>query len=110
MRIVDNSQLAQEGMAFRRAPRIIHVYSKLKNGTLGNKVLLAIKGQKQKAIIVGCKNFHRQPNIPSFDTNNCVLIDDQGTPLGTRITAPIPALLRRNEDCAKIVAIATRFI
>jgi large subunit ribosomal protein L14 len=110
MRIVDNSQLAQEGMVYRRSPRIIHVYSKTGLGTIGDKILLAIKGQKQKAIIVGCKNFRRKPNIPNFDSNNCVLVDDSGNPLGTRITVPIPSLLRNNEECAKILAIATRFI
>ena len=110
MRIVDNSQLAQEGMVYRRMPRIIHVYNRSGFGTLGDKILLAIKGQKQKAIIVGCLNYIRKPSIPSFDTNNCVLIDDDGNPLGTRITVPIPASLRNREECAKVVAIATRFV
>jgi large subunit ribosomal protein L14 len=110
MRIVDNSQLAQDGMAYRRMPKIIHVYNKTGVGTLGDKILLAIKGQKQKAIIVGCVNKVRKPNIPSYETNNCVLIDNEGNPLGTRVTAPIPASLRSRESCAKVVAIATRFI
>lgn len=77
----------------------------------GDRVLLAIKGQKQKAIVVGCKNMVRKfENGPNFDTNNCVLVDDQDTPLGKRITAPIPSVLRQDEKCAKLVAIATRFI
>lgn len=98
-------------MTYKRAPRIIHVYNKTGVGTLGDRVLLAIKGQKQKAIIVGCKNMVRKPEIgPNFDTNNCVLVDDQDTPLGKRITAPIPSVLRRDDKCAKLVAIATRFI
>ena len=110
MRIVDDSQLARDGMTYRRAPRIIHVYRKSGIGNIGDKILLAIKGQKQKAIIVGCKNHYYKPGRPNFDTNNCVLVDDQDTPLGTRITFPIPSSLRNHPSCAKLIAIATKFI
>lgn len=110
MKIVDDSQLARDGMTYKRAPKIIHVYNKKGIGSIGDKILLAVKGQKQKAIIVGCKNYYRKDGSPNFDTNNCVLVDDQYTPLGTRITAPIPASLRSNPNCAKIVAIATNFV
>ena len=97
-------------MNYKRAPKIIHVYNKKRIGDIGDKILLAVKGQKQKAIVVGCKNMHRRDGFPNFDTNNCVLVDDQDTPLGSRITAPIPARLRRNPNCAKLVAIATHFV
>jgi large subunit ribosomal protein L14 len=110
MKIVDDSQLAKDGMAYKRAPRIIHVYNKKGIGLLGDKILLAVNGQKQKAIIVGCKNYDRLESMTCFDTNNCVLVDDADTPLGTRILAPIPATLRRHPNCAKITAIATRFL
>jgi large subunit ribosomal protein L14 len=110
VRIVDDSQLGQEGMAYKRAPRIIHVYNKKRIGNIGDRVLLAIKGQKQKAIVVGLKNHYRKDRLPNFDTNNCVLVDDQDTPLGTRITAPIPASLRSHPSCNKLIAIATRFV
>ncbi len=110
MKIVDDSQLARDGMTYKRHPRIIHVYNKKRIGTIGDRILLAIKGQKQKAIIVGCKNNVRRGGVPSFDTNNCVLVDDQNTPLGARITVPIPSLLRSNPNCSKLVAIATRFV
>lgn len=108
---MDDSQLARDGMAYKRAPRVIHVYNKTGVATLGDRVLLAIKGQKQKAIVVGCKNMYRKMEIgPNFDTNNCVLVDDLDTPLGKRITVPIPSVLRREEKCSKLVAIATRFV
>lgn len=111
VRIVDDSQLARDGMAYKRAPRIIHVYNKTGIAMVGDRVLLAVKGQKQKAIVVGCKNMYRKvDNGPNFDTNNCVLVDDQDTPLGKRITVPIPSLLRRDEKCVKLIAIATRFV
>lgn len=110
MKIVDDSQLAKEGMNYKRPPRIIHVYNKKRIGTIGDRILLTVKGQKQKAIVVGCKNLDRREGIPNFDSNNCVLVDDQNTPLGTRVTVPIPAKLRSDPNCAKIVAIATKFV
>ncbi len=63
MKIVDNSQLAQDGMVYKRAPRIIRVYNKTGIATIGDRILLAIKGQKQKAIVVGCKNYIRFDHI-----------------------------------------------
>ncbi len=111
IRIVDDSKLAKEGMNYKRAPKVIHVYNKKGIGNIGDKVLLAVKGQKQKAIIVGCKNNVRKYELgPNFDSNNCVLVDDQLTPLGSRILVPIPSSLRRSVDCAKLVAIATKFV
>ena len=110
LKIVDDSQLAKDGMTYKRAPKIIHVYNKTGIGLIGDKVLLAVNGQKQKAVIVGCKNYDRKDGMSCFDTNNCVLIDDTDTPLGTRILAPIPAKLRSHPNCAKISAIATRFV
>ncbi|XP_076028708.1 atypical kinase COQ8A, mitochondrial-like isoform X2 [Oratosquilla oratoria] len=47
----------------------------------GDKILVAIKGQKKRAIIVGCHQ-NQKPLVPKFDSNNIVLIDDNGTPLG----------------------------
>lgn len=86
---------------------------------LGDKVLVAIKGEKQKGIIVGVRK--KQPkNIPSCDTNNLVLIDDAGTPLGTRIHVPIPLMLRtilkkknlgtKGVDYTKLLAIASHYV
>ncbi len=47
------------------------------NLLLGDKVLVAIKGQKKKAVIVGVKQKQR-PLVPKFDSNNIVLIEDNG--------------------------------
>ena len=110
IKIVDDSQLARDGMVYKRAPRIIHVYNKKRIGNIGDKILLAVKGQKQKAIVVGCKNHYYKAGLPNFDTNNCVLVDDKDTPLGTRITVPIPSSLRNHPNCSKLIAIATKFI
>lgn len=57
--------------------------------------------------------------VPKFDSNNVVLIDDNGTPLGTRIHVPIPNILRtilrektraKGADYTKLLAIAPRFV
>ena len=97
-------------MLHRRSPRIIHVYNKKGIGSIGDRILLAIKGQKQKAIVTNTKNYDRKAGLPNFDYNGCVLVDDQNTPLGARITVPIPSSLRGNPNCAKLVAIATKFV
>ncbi|XP_054263664.1 39S ribosomal protein L14, mitochondrial [Macrosteles quadrilineatus] len=119
LRVVDNSELGQKAMAEGKPPKCIHIYNKKGIGTIGDKILVAIKGEKQKAIIVGVKK--KQPkNIPSCDTNNIVLIDEAGSPLGTRISLPIPIMLRtilkkknlgvKGVDYTKLLAIAKTFV
>ncbi|XP_070069601.1 large ribosomal subunit protein uL14m-like [Drosophila takahashii] len=93
LRVVDNSDLSKKAMAEGRPPRCIHVYNKRGVGLIGDKVLVAIKGQMKKGILVGLKQ-NQKPKQPKFDSNNLVLIDDNGSPLGTRIHVPIPTILR----------------
>ncbi|KAM4608001.1 large ribosomal subunit protein uL14m [Polymixia lowei] len=108
VRVVDNSSLGNT--PYHRPPRVIHVYTKNGIGKVGDKVLLAIKGQKKKALIVG----HKMPGermSPRFDSNNVVLIEDNGNPTGTRIRVPIPTHLRQMEgDYSKLLAIANKFV
>ncbi|XP_026166052.1 large ribosomal subunit protein uL14m [Mastacembelus armatus] len=108
VRVVDNSSLGNT--PYHRPPRVIHVYTKNGVGKVGDKVLLAIKGQKKKALIVG----HKMPGDrmnPRFDSNNVVLIEDNGNPTGTRIKVPIPTHLRKMEgDYSKVLAIASSFV
>lgn len=108
VRVVDNSSLGNT--AYHRPPRVIHVYTKTGVGKVGDKVLLAIKGQKKKALIVG----HKMPGdrmTPRFDSNNVVLIEDNGNPTGTRIKVPIPTHPRKLEgDYSKVLAIASSFV
>lgn len=118
LRVVDNCEIGKKAMAEGKPPRVIHVYSKKMVGYTGDMVLLAIKGEKKKGILVGCKQ-QQKTKVPRFDTNNVVLIDDNGTPLGTRIQVPIPNILRtimkdkthsKGADYTKLLAIATRFV
>lgn len=108
VRVVDNSSLGNT--PYHRAPRVIHVYTKNGVGKVGDRVLLAIKGQKKKALIVG----HKMPGsrmTPRFDSNNVVLIEDNGNPTGTRIKVPVPTHLRKMEgDYSKVLAIASSFV
>lgn len=110
VKVVDNSALGREAVAAGKPARIIHVYNKKEVAYLGDKVLLAIRGQKKKAYLVGLKQ-KQKPNVPRFDSNNVVLVDDSGSPLGTRITVPIPSKLRSKEgDFTKILSLATKFV
>ncbi|XP_006860572.1 PREDICTED: 39S ribosomal protein L14, mitochondrial [Chrysochloris asiatica] len=108
VRVVDNSALGNT--AYHRPPRCIHVYTKNGVGKVGDQILLAIKGQKKKALIVG----HCMPGArmtPRFDSNNVVLIEDNGNPVGTRIKTPIPTSLRQKEgEYSKVLAIAQNFV
>ncbi|KAL6037650.1 hypothetical protein STEG23_020031 [Scotinomys teguina] len=108
VRVVDNSALGNT--PYHRPPRCIHVYNKSGVGKVGDQILLAIRGQKKKALIVG----HRMPGsrmTPRFDSNNVVLIEDNGNPVGTRIKTPIPTSLRKREgEYSKVLAIAQNFV
>ncbi|KAJ3658685.1 hypothetical protein Zmor_010410 [Zophobas morio] len=118
LRVVDNSEIGKRAMAEGKPPRCIHVYNKTEVGLIGDRVLVAIKGEKKKAILVGLKQ-NQKPKVPKFDSNNIVLIDDSGTPLGTRIHVPIPTILRtilkerthaKGADYTKLLGIASKFV
>ncbi|XP_018331604.1 39S ribosomal protein L14, mitochondrial [Agrilus planipennis] len=118
LRVVDNSELGKRAMAEGKPPRCIHVYNKTGVGKIGDIVLLAIKGEKKKGVLVGLKQ-NQKPKVPKFDSNNVVLIDDNGSPMGTRIHVPIPTILRtllkdkthvKGPDYTKLLSISTRFV
>ncbi|KAH0948020.1 hypothetical protein HN011_010965 [Eciton burchellii] len=118
LRVVDNSEIGKKAMAEGKPPRCIHVYNKKRLGLIGDRVLVAIRGQKKKGILVGLKA-NQLTKVPRFDSNNVVLIDDNGTPLGTRIHVPIPHILRtklkektyaKGANYTKLIAIASRFV
>ncbi|XP_050664233.1 39S ribosomal protein L14, mitochondrial [Leptidea sinapis] len=118
LRVVDNSEIGKRAMAEGKPPKLICVYNKQRVGYIGDRVLVAIKGEKKKGILVGLKQ-KQSVRVPKFDSNNVVLIDDSGTPLGTRIHVPIPTILRtilkqrthaKGADYTKLLGIATRFV
>ncbi|XP_048737134.2 39S ribosomal protein L14, mitochondrial-like isoform X2 [Ostrea edulis] len=111
VKVVDNSKIGRNAKQSGRPVRIIHVYNKTHVGRLGDKVLLTIEHEKKKGYIVGCKQ-NQGPFVPKFDSNNVVLVDDDGQPLGTRIRAPIPSCLRADTDpnFVKVLSLATTFV
>lgn len=91
--------------------QVIHVYHKRGRAHLGDRVLLAIKGEKKKGVVVGAKHKTQEVLRPRFDSNNVVLIDEAGNPLGNRIYTPLPMSLRAKKDqYNKLLSIATRFV
>lgn len=111
VKVVDNSKIGRNAKQSGRPVKVINVYKKPPVGRLGDKVLVTIEHEKKKAYIVGCKQ-RQQTLVPKFDSNNVVLVDDNGQPLGTRIRAPIPSCLRANTDpnFVKILSLATTFV
>lgn len=86
------------------------MYNKTGIGKIGDKVLVTVAGEKKKAYIVGCRQYQKA-TIPRFDTNNVVLVEENGTPTGTRIRVPIPSCLRGKEgDFTKLLSIATKYV
>ena len=129
LRCVDNSDIGAKAMAQGRPPKVIQVYSwKHKGkphgsyGQVGDVVLCAVAGEKVKGIVTGLTVKPRLDGysyVPRFDTNNVVLVDNGGNPLGTRILAPIPICMReklkrksnvKTADYTKLFSIATKFV
>lgn len=72
----------------------------------------------KKGILVGLKQ-NQKSKVPKFDSNNIVLIDDNGSPIGTRIHVPIPTILRtilkekthaKGAEYTKLLGIASKFV
>ncbi|CAJ0825115.1 21876_t:CDS:2 [Entrophospora sp. SA101] len=71
--------------------------------------LMIRKGEVRKALIVRTRKETRRPDgrYIRFDDNACVLINNRGEPLGTRILGVIGAELR-DKKWGKIVSLAQR--
>lgn len=110
VKVVDNSKLGQKAVLAGKKVKILQVYNKPGIGKIGDKVLVSVAGEKKKAYIVGCRQ-KQKPMVPRFDSNNVVLVEENGTPTGTRIRVPIPSCLRGQEgDFTKILSIATKYV
>ena len=109
--MVDNSKIGKAAAASGRPVKIIHVYTRNGVGSLGDKVLVTIEHEMKRGYIVGCRQ-KQKANVARIDSNNIVLIDEQGLPLGTRIKAPIPSACRRHAspELLKVLALAPRFV
>lgn len=79
-------------------------------GTTGDIIRVAIRGQPKKAVLVGCAQVQRH-GVPRYDTNNIVLLEDNGAPSATKIRVPIPSMLKsKGKNVAKILPNASKFV
>ncbi|MSR40746.1 MAG: 50S ribosomal protein L14 [Phycisphaerales bacterium] len=95
-------------------------FSRLTMG-IGDRIVVSIKkalpngevkaGDKAQAIIVRCKSPTRREDgsYVRFDSNACVLVDEDGNPKGTRIFGAVARELRER-NFMKIVSLATEVI
>ncbi|KAH7694343.1 Protein MRPL-14 b [Aphelenchoides avenae] len=119
--VVDNSALGKEANTSGRLAYCIHTYKlgkrrdHMPKAVIGDKILVAIRGEMRKAFVVGATTHvcQRKHGVPSTDTNNIVLLDEEGNPLGTRILAPVPSVLLKKRDdlpFSKVLALANKFV
>ncbi|OWF43549.1 39S ribosomal protein L14, mitochondrial-like [Mizuhopecten yessoensis] len=110
VKIVDNSLIGKKASESGKKVKILQVYTRNQVARVGDKVLLSIQKERKKAYIVGCVQKPKAMQ-PRFDSNNAVLIDETGAPIGTRIRVPLPSHLRGvSGDFTKILSIATKFV
>lgn len=91
--------------------------SKRRYGRVGDVITVSVKEaapdgvirkkQVVKAVIVRTKGDIARPDgsVLRFDSNACVIIDDQNNPMGTRIFGPVARELR-DKNFIKIISLA----
>ena len=104
-----------------RSVRVFRLYggSKRKSANIGDVVLCAVKdaipnakikkGDVVKGVIVRTKKGIARPNgsFIKFDDNAVVIINEDGSPKGTRVFGPIARELReKGEGYMKIISLA----
>ncbi len=69
------------------------------------------KGEVVRAVVVRTKNALRREDgtVLRFDTNSCVIIDNQNNPRGTRVFGPVARELR-DREFTKIISLAPEVI
>ena len=111
LKVADNSG-ARELMVIR-----VLGGSKVKTGNIGDIVVGTVKkatpngtvarGKVVKAVVVRSKFGLRREDgsYIKFDDNACVIIKDDGTPVGTRVFGPVARELR-DQNFMKIISLA----
>lgn len=104
-----------------RSVRVFRLYGggNRKSSGIGDIVLCAVKdaipngkvkkGDVVKAIIVRTKHAINRADgsLVRFDDNACVIINDDGSPVGTRVFGPVARELRdKGEGFMKIISLA----
>jgi len=95
--------------------------SKRRYASVGDVIVVSIKsadpkgmvkkGEVHKAVVVRTAGYIRRSDgsCLRFDKNSCVLLDDKGSPRGTRIFGPIPREVRE-AGFVKITSLAPEVI
>ena len=109
VKLADNSPLSAP---YRIPAKCIHVYNKKKAANVGDKILVAARGQMKKAVVVATKvPVHGTNPRVRYDDNYVVLVNDKNEPIGTRIKIPLPSTLRHlSHRYSKVLALCKRFI
>ncbi len=109
-----------------KSVRIFRIYggSHRKTASIGDIVLCSVKdalpnakvkkGDVVKVVIIRTKKNVQRPDgtFISFDDNACVLVNDDGSPRGTRVFGPVARELRDkgNEGFMKIISLAVEVL
>jgi len=95
--------------------------SRRKYAALGDVIVVSVKealpnmkvkkGQTARAVVVRTTREYQRPDgsYVKFDSNSAVLIDKEGSPVGTRIFGPVARELR-GKNFMKIISLAPEVI
>ena len=106
---VDNSELGEVTKRYRK-PYLIGFYRKRRTADVGDIIKVAVKGKPCRAMVVATRK-PKSDMTPRHDRNNIILLDDSNNPIGTRVKAPVPMILRKHKTKhPKIVNTFQRFV
>jgi len=70
-------------------------------GSVGDLILISVGAEFKRCLFVGQTKYNKTFK-PYYDSNNVVVFNDDGSPSGTRILAPIPSWFRDPKEIKKI--------
>ena len=76
-------------------------------GSVGDVILITVGAEFRRALFVGQTKYH-QTFKPFYESNNVIIFNDDGSPAGTRINAPIPSWFRDPKQIKRIEQQAAR--
>ena len=74
---------------------------------MGDVILITVGAEFRRALFVGQTKYH-QTFKPFYESNNVIIFNDDGSPAGTRINAPIPSWFRDPKQIKRIEQQAAR--
>lgn len=92
-RIVDNSEIGKFE-ADTKPPFMIGRNPNNGRYKIGDVIAISFKHKVMKAMIVALKE-HNRRTCPKYSDNCIILLDENKTPIGTRVTIPLPAVIKK---------------